>query len=203
MSRIQAATPSSSMIRCVVPLLGAIALLVTCIPAGQSAPPRAGEMTTSASIPIEFRAIADRVVRVPAREHETPVRLALEIVNRGRQPYVFKRLDTIFITLIDSAGDTLRMDGGRNGTTAGAVHSGAIHPGRSLTIDRTARLSWVDGALRLSGSDGFGGEWYIDGLAAGAYRIQMVYENRDETLVQGIPQWTGKALTQPREVRLR
>lgn len=86
------------------------------------------------------------------------------------------------------------MDGGRNGTRPGEFVSAPVLPGEMLLVTRDARLVWHSpDALRLIGSDGFGGIWYFDGLQTGRYRIQIVYENHSSMIGELESIWTGFA----------
>ena len=74
---------------------------------------------------------------------------------------------------------------------------------QSGTVDRTAKLEHLSekqGQLRLIGSDGIGGFWYIDGLKKGKHTIRILYKNNKTAQDIGTPEadgriWSGKATT--------
>ena len=85
------------------------------------------------------------------------------------------------------------------------------------TTYRNATLQWSqDGkSLRLSGSDGAGGQWHLDGLHPGQYTVRLVMENNEDRLKsvldrpgkhaidpKNAPFWIGKVTTKDLAVEI-
>ena len=152
---------------------------------------------------VQFEAVADSVWVIPKQGESTQVDIGLRIKNLGLEPLCFYILDTIGILLTDSEGKRLPMDGGRDGTRPGNPFSDPVEPGGELIIDHSAELAWEsDTKLRLTGDDGFGGIWYVDGLQQGVYALQIVYENRGVHNAEQPCVWIGKIATQIIEIEL-
>ena len=152
----------------------------------------------------DFEVTGTRIWSAPAPGAETTIDLGLRITNRSNRAVRFNRLDTVSMTLSDPDGAVLRMDGGRNAPRAAETVSNLLAPGESLVIERSAKLLWLpDGsALRLIGSDGFGGVWYFDGLRRTTWEFRIAYENLRAQIGSRTSVWTGKAVTRAR-VELR
>ncbi len=207
--RVLSPGQSCSLVILMVLLLLAWSCAAACATDSPDRSPGASESASaedaSAVRGVVFEAVTDSIWHVPVVGETTRVTLALQITNRHHEPVCFSMFDTISIVIIASDGETLRMGGGRNRTGPGmAAVSRPVAPGGSLLVSRAGDLIHRrQGGLRLIGSDGLRGVWYVDRLMFGTYQVQVVYESGRQDTIDGTPVWTGRAVTQPKEVTLR
>jgi len=152
------------------------------------------EYLTSKAVvgPVAFIAKTQKMWRVPAPGQSSVVDLSFIIRNSGHK---FDLMDTIRIRIASPNGEQFKYDGGRNGTAAGV---GMTNPLRGrYVVDRKASLVWNGSALRLIGSDGLGGIWYIDGLSTGEYVVSFEYAGDGNH-----GSWKGHVETPPMKIRI-
>lgn len=152
-----------------------------------------------------FEAIVDPVWKIPALSDTQGVmiHLVLRVMNQTSSGLYFNRFDTIRLNLMDAQGHSLQFDGGRNAVRPGEIISPLLMPQHHLDFSRNAQLIWTkDKALRLIGSDDFGGIWYFDGLKPGKYRLEIHYESHKPVIANTDAIWVGTATTKAVELVL-
>lgn len=161
---------------------------------------------------LDFQIVTPAVWVPPAPKKVTTIPLQLKVTNHTGKPVQLDLFDKLMIQMHDASGKEVPIDGGRNGTCP--CPPLIIAKEQSGTVDRTAKLkpsSNHPGSFRLIGSDGAGGIWYFDGLAAGKYTIRMTYENDPEAPhhataqaagADAPPVWVGKAVTKDLAVEI-
>lgn len=151
---------------------------------------------------VAIEALGDSEVLMPGVGETTELELALRLTNLGSMPIRFRLLDTVSILVRDPEGRVHRLEGGRDGTRAAPELSPPVAPGRSLVIDRPARLRRTAEELRLEVEDEFGSRWLLTGLVAGTHGVSFVYENQPSSdEVEGV--WIGTATSPEKEVLIR
>ncbi len=140
-----------------------------------------------------------------SKMEDREIPLKLRITNCGPSPLRFLLFDTVRVILRDAGGLILQAQGGRDTTKPGQAVTPVLAPGERFELSRRTRLSWApDNTLRVIGEDGFGGEWYFDGLVPNAsYYIMLVYENSREEMQAKEPLWTGQVTTPALKFNLR
>jgi hypothetical protein len=126
------------------------------------------------------------------------VDIGFRISNPTKKDLVFNLFDTLDLSMQDADGKGLTTLGGRKATSpAPPVH---VPAGKSKVVSWGAELEWVaEGkVLRLRGSDGSGGIWYVDDLKAGKYRVDLHYANEEKD--DG--SWLGEVQTETVEVEI-
>lgn len=152
---------------------------------------------------VRFEVFADRSVVIPAPGESSRATITLRITNLGTRPLQFRFVDTVWLSLTDPEGRLLPMDGGRDGTAEGKPLSDPVPPGSSVVRDYSTLLTWTrQMTLRLQGSDGFGGIWYVDGLNTGRHLLHVVYRNRISGGNDDIRIWTGEAALPAVEIKM-
>ena len=153
---------------------------------------------------VEFRGVADADWKQPEAGSTTAVGIELRLKNLGDRAVRFK--------LIDSARLFLRAEGGaqpryalvRDATPRYGWFSPPIARGETFVLSRTATLGrQADGSLRLSGPDGFGGEWSFEPLGPGRYALSFEYGNDTEKADDGAASWRGRVETPALTVTIR
>lgn len=146
-------------------------------------------------LPVEIALLADPQWSTGRR---SSLSFRVRLTNRGSRPERFLLLDTIRFTIADASGRMLPGGAARDATRRAGMVSDPVVPGRALTVVREARLERSGASsIRLVGEDGFGGQWWIDGLTLGDWRLQAHYEND----AAGAP-WRGRLSSRPVAVRL-
>ena len=120
----------------------------------------------------------ERVLRIPENEPDasTKVEVGIRITNQTQSPLRFSRFDTLYLSIIGENGQIPESQRLRNRTIPRhPTDLPLVRPGKSATFFMDAKLFWEQNKLRLGGSDGFGGYWYIDSLEPGSYFLGMGY----------------------------
>jgi hypothetical protein len=151
---------------------------------------------------VEFQAFAPPTWTLPAPGAKTRIELGLKVTNNSDKPIQFNVFDTISISLKDANGKEARARFMRDSTFVPPALT--INKGDAALVFRDATL---DGAT-LSGQDGSGGVWTIDGVKPGTYTLLIRYacdekawaplKNRRATAVvdpKAVPFYVGTATT--------
>jgi hypothetical protein len=154
----------------------------------------------------EFRVVTEPVWRIPKPGEETKIKIGILFKNRTKEErLVFYLVDKIHPILRDSNGQTIKLEGGRNGIYMTTNRILSLQPEESYEfLYPDARLSWANQGKELGLyliSSGF--EWlYVPGLSSGHYSISFRYENTDVPPVEG-DWWVGEAITPPVKVEIK
>lgn len=152
---------------------------------------------------LEFVAIAEaQWVAFNPPVGRDPIQVQLRITNRSDHDLIFPTFDTFGITLADTDGREIKMDGGRNGTLRG-TKSVLIAPGHSYSLCRTAELRWNDdGQTRtFVYQDGTGSSFFYGPLSTGRYNLKFWVRNSEEAAARQQKAmgdhvvWSGEAVT--------
>jgi hypothetical protein len=142
---------------------------------------------------VSFQIIAPAVLVL---EEGASVPLALKVTNHTDQTLQFNLLDTVAVHIKDAAGNEL-LDVHGVRLQSFLPKPLLVDKDQSGNVNRIAKWERTDKGFRLTGSDGAGGEWYFDGLAAGKYTVSIAYEN-----TQGSAGWIGKVTTKELAVEI-
>jgi hypothetical protein len=153
---------------------------------------------------VRFEIIADTFVRIPKAGAETPIKISVRITNADKRLLRFDTFDTIAVSLTDSSGYQLQLDGGRDGLRPGNRFTRQLKPGDNLLIGFAAKLVWASETnLRLIGADGFGGVWYFDNLSPGTYKLAVIYASPAPEAPTKDPTWKGRVVIPAVRVELK
>lgn len=152
-------------------------------------------------LPIELAVQADSVWPDPGPQGVS-VRLGVRFLNRGASPQRLRLIDTIRFEAIDPKGRVLSMEAARDATRRENQVSEPIASGKTLNVAHPVRLERQGGRWRLTGEDGFGGRWWIDGLTPGVWNVRATYENDAVGDPRGAPVWRGRLVSPGWHVRV-
>jgi hypothetical protein len=153
---------------------------------------------------VEFQAVTDAVWTLPAPGKKVPMRLELRITNRSGSPLRFHLFDTLMVRLRSADGRDLHCEAARDATSRGKEWSPPVAAQATFVLPVPAELERrPDGTLRLSGPDGFGGEWWFDGLRPGRYALRIAYGNDRPRTDAGEPLWAGRVETSAVAVEIK
>ncbi|MCC5638803.1 hypothetical protein LC593_23815 [Nostoc sp. CHAB 5844] len=129
--------------------------------------------------------VPERVLTLPEKKRRvvTRVQLGICITNNTPEPVRFNLFNTLIPQLVEVDGQVCLRGYFRRGTKRPSESDfPLVMPGESFTLFPYAELSWrkLDPfTLIIEASDG--GYWDFDGLKAGIYQIQFVYNNKCTT----------------------
>jgi hypothetical protein len=153
----------------------------------------------------EFQTIAQPNWAMPRAGAPTKVQVGLRVTNPGPLGMRLAINDTIRVVIKDADGKELAVRAARDASfiptplLLGAKTSQSVL--RDCTLERTA-----GDTCKLTGPDGGGGLWWVDGLKAGKYAVRIDCTVDDKTVgraraTKGVPDpkafpfWTGHAVT--------
>jgi hypothetical protein len=168
----------------------------------------------------EFRVITEPVWLIPKPGEETRIKIGLEFKNRSKEKVVFylDPFEAIRPILTSSNGQTIRIEGGRDGTPKRSVWSPCLDPEESYEfLYPDTRLSWANQGKELRlylitnrreclyfPERGVGGAPPVSTLSPGNYSISFHYEHTGTlSPVQGVSPWIGEATTPPVKVEIK
>ena len=126
--------------------------------------------------------VPERVLILPEKKRRvaTRVQLGICITNNTPNPVRFNFFDTLIPQLMEADGQLHFRGYYRRGTKRPSESDfPLVMPGESFTLFPYSELSWrkLD-PFTLIIEAGDGGYWDFDGLKAGIYQIQLVYNNK-------------------------
>ena len=139
---------------------------------------------------LNFSLLSDSVWKIPDKNSVTEIPLSIVITNNTQNSVELELMDALQISIFNSNGIELPMDGGRDGNLANAQAAASVAAGESITLKRNAKLQWLPGqSLRLQGIDGFGGIWYVDNLTSGKYVLEVIYKPSKNKAASSAQSW--------------
>lgn len=150
----------------------------------------------------DFQVVAPAMWIAPDGNEAIVIRLALKITNHTEQALQFDLCDTVSVHMRDAAGKELSTQVRRDDRTA-IPNPLLVGKDQSGGVDRIAKLKRTDTGFSLTGWDGAGRWWWLDGLGAGRYTVSFTYQSTrtaadrlKATIPVGAdPFWIGQAVT--------
>jgi hypothetical protein len=141
---------------------------------------------------VDFQAVMEGKIRVPATGDRRPVELGLRLRNASDGPLTFYNIARYTVALPD--GTPLPMNRGADGK--GNPSAFTVEPGKETLLPCYAALAWTpDGkVLQLTGQDNSGFFWSCD-VKPGRYLLSAEYQ-LEKPADPDRPTWVGKVKTE-------
>lgn len=161
-------------------------------------PERPHSLPVQPVFPARFALTGDSTWHIPEPGKITRLELALTMTNLGKETIRFLLMDKFSLSLADSNGRRLTMEGGRDSLVDKDPYSGPVAPGGTFLYRLNCHLAYgLNGQLELIIGDGYGGSWQIAPLSTGNYLLIMKYTNVLVKKKQPQGVWQGSAEIDP------
>ena len=150
-----------------------------------------------------FELKSDSIWKVPGQGQGREIYLALEMTNLGKESVRFPIMDKFSISLQNSDGDELLMEGGQDVLIPGKPISDPVPSGGKYLLQLSCQLLLgTDDQLQLSIKDKLGSIWWIGPLNTGSYFLKMDYGNQRTDGKNSGNLWSGQADITPVPIQI-